>query len=78
MFSRIKSKVLVHKGILGGHREEILLLVVAVLGFIGGDVGKGLKVVSRSGGDRGTGDDVGRGVGDVEERDILDVVKGGC
>ena len=52
------------------------MLVVAVLRFVGGDVGKEFEVVGGSGGDGGTSDDVGGGVGDVEEREVLDVIKG--
>ena len=60
---RIVSKMLVDKGILGGRREDILLLVITVLGLVGGDVGKEFEVVGRSGGDGGTGDDVGGEIG---------------
>ena len=35
------------------------------------------EVVGWDGGDRGTGDDIGGGIRDVEEREVLDVVKGG-
>ena len=77
VFSRIESKVLVHKGILGGRWEDILLLVVTVLGLVSGDVGEEFEVIGWGGGDGGTGDDIGGRVGDVEERVILDVVKGG-
>jgi len=73
---RIVSKVLMDKGVLGGHREDILLLVVAVLGFVGGNMGKEFEIVGGSGGDRGTGDDVGGGVGDVEKWVVLNIVKG--
>ena len=76
MLLRIESKVLVHKGVLGGCRKEVLLLVVAVLGFVSGNVGKGFEVVGRGGRDRGAGDDIGRGIGDIEKREVLDVVKG--
>ena len=57
--SRIKSKVLVHKGVLGGRWEEVLLLVVAVLRLVGSDVGEEFEVVGGSGGDGSTGDDIG-------------------
>ena len=65
------------EGVLGGRREEVLLLVVSVLRLVGSDVGKKVEVVGWSRGDRGAGDNVGRGVGDIEERKVLDVVKGG-
>ena len=74
---RMESKMLVDKGVLGGRREEVLLLVVVVLGFVDGDVSKGFEAVGRSGGDGGTGDNVGGGVRDVEERVVLRVVKSG-
>jgi len=51
------------------------LFVFTVLNFVEGDVGKGVKAVDRSGGDRGTGDDVSGAVGDIEEGVILWVVK---
>ena len=69
--------MLVDKGVLGGCQEDILLLVVVVLRLVGGDVGKEFEVVGRSGGDGGTSDNIGRGVGDVEEGEVLDIVKGG-
>ena len=53
VFSRIESKVLVHKGVLSGRGEEIFLFVIAILGLVLGDVGKELKVVGGSGGDGG-------------------------
>ena len=74
---RIESKVLVHKGILGGHRKEVFLLVIMILGFVGGNIGKGFKVVGRDWENRGTGDDIGRGVRDVKEWKILDIIKSG-
>jgi len=77
VFSRIVSKVLVDKGVLGGHGEEVFLLVFLVLGLVGGDVGEDVKANDWSGGDGGTGDDVGGTVRDIEEREVLDVVKGG-
>ena len=52
------------------------MLVVTVFGLVGGDVGEEFEVVGRSGGDGGTGDNVGGGVGDVKEGEVLDVVKG--
>ena len=60
---------------MGGRWEDVLLLVVAVLRFVGGDVGKEFEVIGGSGGDGGAGDDIGGGVGDVEEGIVLDVVK---
>jgi len=67
----------VDKGILGGCGEEVLFFVVLVLGLVVGNMGEELKVVGRSRGDRGTGNDVGGGVRDIEEGKVLDVVKGG-
>ena len=77
MALRIKSKVLVDKGILSGRREEVLLFIVTVLGFVCGDMGKELKIIGRNGRGGGTGNNVGRRVGDVEKGEVLDVVKGG-
>ena len=77
MASRISSKDSFDKGVLGGCREEVLLLVFTVLGFVGGDVGKDVKTDNWGGGDRGTGDNIRWTVRDVEEREILNVVKGG-
>ena len=76
MASRISSKDLFDKGVLGGGGKEVLLLVFMVGGFVGSDVGEDVKTVDGSGGDRCTGDDVGRTVGDVEEGVIFWVVKG--
>jgi len=74
---RISSKDLVDKGVLGGCWKEVLLFVFTVLDFVEGNMGKGVKAVDESGGDRGTGDNVSRAVRGVEEGVILRVVKGG-
>jgi len=63
------------KGVLSGHGEEVLFLVFTVFRFIEGNVGKGLEVIGRSRGDRGTGDNILGAVGDIEEGEVLDVVK---
>jgi len=76
VFSKIVSKVLVDKGILGGHGEEILFFVLTVLGLMGGDVGKDVKTISGGGGDGSTGDDIIGAVRDVEG-EVFDVVKSG-
>jgi len=47
-----------------------------VLGFVEGDVGKGVKASGRSRGDGGTGDDVRGAVRDIEEGEVFDVIKG--
>jgi len=75
VFSKIVSKVLVDKGVLGGRGEEVLFLVFTILGFVGGDVGKDVKTDNWGRGDRSTGDDVGRAVGDVEEGVVFWIVK---
>ena len=75
MFSKIVSKVLVDKGVLGGCGEEVLFLVFTILGFVGGDMGKDVKTGNRGGGDGGTGDDVSGAVRDVEEGVIFWVVE---
>jgi len=77
MASRISSKDLFDEGVLGGGGKEVLLFVFLVLELMGGDVSKGIKAVDRSRGDRGTGDDVGGAVRDVEEGVIFWVVKDG-
>ena len=75
MFSKIVSKVLVDKGVLGGRGEEVLFLVFMILGFVGGDMGKDVKADDWGGGDGGTGDDVSGAVRNVEEGVVLWVVK---
>jgi len=77
MLSKIVSKVLVDEGVLGGCREEVLFLVFMVLMFVEGDIGEGAKVVGDNRGLESAGDNIGRAVRDVEEGEILDVVKGG-
>jgi len=75
--SRISSKDLFNKRVLGGCRKEVFLLVFTIGEFVGGDVGKDVKTVDRSGRDRSTSDDIGRAVRDVEEGVVLWVVKDG-
>jgi len=72
---RISSKDLIDKGVLGGGGKEVLLLVVTILEFVGGDVGENVKAISWGGGDGGAGDDIIGAVGDVEEGVIFRVVK---
>jgi len=76
MLLRIISKVLVDKRVLGGCREKIFFFILMVLGFVGGNVGKNIKTNNWGGGDGGAGDDIGRTVRDVKEREVLNVVKG--
>jgi len=73
--SRISSKDLFDKGVLGGGGKEVLLLVFTVLGLVGGNVSKDVKTDNWGGGDGGTGDKVRGAVGDVEEGVIFRVVK---
>jgi len=75
--SRISSKDLIDKGVLGGGGKEVLLFVFLVLGLVGGNVSKCIEAVDGSRGDGGTGDDVGGAVRDVEEGVIFRVVKDG-
>ena len=75
MLSKIVSKVLMDKGILGGRREEVFLLVFSVLELMGGDVGEDVETKDGGRGDRGTGDDIVRAIGDVEEGVVFLVVK---
>jgi len=75
VLSKIVSKVVIDKRVLGGCGKEILFFILTVLGFMGGDVGKDIKTNNWGGGDRGAGDDIGGTVRDVEEGVILRVVK---
>jgi len=75
VLSKIVGKVLVDKGILGGCREEVLFLVFTILGFVEGDMGEGVKTIDGGGGDGGTGNNVLRAVGDVEEGEVFNVIK---
>ena len=77
MLSKIVSKVLVDKEVLGGRGEKVLFLIFMVLGLISGNMGKGVEAVDRSRGDGNTGDDICRTVRNVEEREVLDIIKGG-
>jgi len=74
---RIVSKVLVDKRVLGGCRKEVFLFVLMVLGLVGGDMGEDVKTDNWGRGDGGAGDDISGTVRDVEEREVLDIVKGG-
>jgi len=77
VLSKIVSKVLVDKGILGRRREKVLFLVFTILGFVGGDMGEDVKAEDRGGRDGGTGDDIVGTVRDVEEGEVFNVVKSG-
>jgi len=76
VLSRIVSKVLVDKRVLGGCGKEVLFFVFAVLGLVGGDVGEDIETKNWGRGDGSTGDDISGAVRDVKERKVLDVVKG--
>jgi len=69
------SKVLVDKGILGGRGEEVFFLVFTILGFVEGNVGKGVKAIDGGRRDGGTGNNVLGAVRDVEEGEVFNVVK---
>jgi len=73
--SRISSKDLFNKGVLGGGRKEILLLIFMVLELVGGDVGKDVETIVWGGGDRSTGDDIVGAARDVGE--VFNIVKSG-
>ena len=75
MFSKIVSKVLVDKGVLGGRRKEVFLFVLTVLELVGGDVGENIKTDDWGRGYGSTGDDIGGTVGDVEEGIVFQIVK---
>jgi len=73
--SRIFSKDSFDKGVLGGCREEVLLLIFAVLRLVGDDVGEGVKTGNWGWGDGGAGDDIVWAIRDVEEGVVFRVVK---
>jgi len=62
---------------LGGHGKEVFLFVLMVLGLVGGDMSKDIKTDNWGRGDGGAGNDIGGTVRDVEEREVLNIVKGG-
>ena len=76
MFSKIVSKVVMDKRVLGGCREEVLFFILTVLGFVGGDVGEDIKTIDWGGGDWGASDDIIGAVGGVE-RKTFDIVESG-
>ena len=69
--------MLVDKGVLGGHGKEGFFFILIVLGLVGSNVGKDVKTNNWGRGDGSTGNDIGGTVRDVEEREVLDIVKGG-
>jgi len=73
--SRISSKDLFDKRVLGGCGKKVFLFVFVVGGLVGGDVGEDVKTIVWGRRDRSTGDDVGGAVRDVEEGVVLWVVK---
>jgi len=77
VFSKIVSKVLMDKRVLGGRGEKVLFLVFAILRFVGGDVSEDVETDDWGGGDGGTGDDIVGTVRDVEEGEVFNVVKSG-
>ena len=77
VFSKIVSKVLMDEGILSGRRKEVFFFIFMILGFVEGDVGKGLEAVDRGRGDGSTSNDILWAIRDVEEGEILNVVKSG-
>jgi len=73
--SRISSKDLLDKRVLGGCGKEVFFFVFAVGGLVGRDVGENVKTIVWGRGDGSAGDDIGRAVRDVEEGVVLWVVK---
>ena len=68
VFSKMVSKVLVDKGVLGERGEEVFLIVEAVVVLEGGDVGEEFEIVGGGRRDRGASDNIcrrGRVVGVV-------------
>jgi len=77
VFSRIVSKVLVDKGVLGWQGEFTILFKEMEVVFMVDDVGKDTKFVADDGRQGYASDDIGRAVWDVEERVVLLVFKSG-
>jgi len=75
VLSKIVSKVVMDKRVLGGHWEEVFFFVLTVLGLVGSNIGKDIKTDNWGGGDWSTGDNVRGAVGNIEEGVILWVVK---
>jgi len=71
------SKVLVDEGVLGGHWKKVFFFVLMVLGLVSSDMGEDIKTNNWGRGNGSTGDDIGRAVRDVEEGEVLNVIKGG-
>ena len=65
------------EGVLSGRGKEIFLFIFAVLGLVGGDVSEDVKTDDWGRRDRGTSDDIGGAVWDVEEGVLFRVVKDG-
>ena len=76
MTAGISSKDSFNEGVLSGSGEEILLLVFAVLGLVGGDVSEDVETDDWGGRDGSAGNDISGAVGDVKEGIIFRVVKG--
>ena len=77
MLSKIVSKVVMDKGVLGGCWEEILLFVFSILRLVGSDMGEDIKTIDWGGGDGGAGNDIGGAIWDVEEGEVFNVIEGG-
>ena len=76
MFSKIVSKVVMDKRVLGGRGEKVFFFVLTVLGFMGSDIGEDVKTINWGRRDRGASDDIVGAVRGVE-RKTFDVVKSG-
>ena len=61
---------------MGRHGEKVFLLVFTVLRLVGDNMGKDIETNNWGGGDGGTGDNIVGTVGDIEEGEVFDVVKG--
>jgi len=77
MLSRIISKVLVDKGVLGGCGKEVFFFIFAIGGLVGRDVGKDIKTIVWGGGDGSAGDNISGAIRDIEEGEVFNVIKGG-
>jgi len=64
------------EGVLGGCGKEVFFFVLAVLGFVGSNIGEDVKIINWGRGDGGAGDDIIGAVRGVE-RKTFDIVESG-
>ena len=61
---------------MGGRGKEVFFFILIVLGLVGSNMGKDVKTNNWGWRNGGAGNDIGRTVRDVKEREVLNVVKG--